>query len=269
MRRRAVAAALVPWRRAIADARQAARAVRKQAVARPRPPRPSPRRPTPQALLAVLLSKPHAPEGPPTRRHPPVTVRPSALPKLLTPRHIPAPMRRAWRRLPGQDPSPPEGVAHVREVLRRRPAPSHTRHCRPSSKKGPHHAISFHRRRTSAPRPRSPAEPRLNPRSAYAGPWSSTVARLPRCSERPAQGAASQAVRRFAPAPRTDKEAAAYGGTPQRGSVESVPGRLQSTLGAGLLHSPAQRRMASGVHRRRPRRLSKQRRNARRASPAR
>ena len=49
MRRRAVAAALAPWRQAIADAREAARAARKQAAAaraadpnaRVRPPRPS------------------------------------------------------------------------------------------------------------------------------------------------------------------------------------------------------------------------------------
>ena len=73
MRRRAVAAALAPWRRAIADARDTAR---KRAAAahaadpntrvrapRPRPQRPSPAHPTPQALLAGLLSKPHAPEA--------------------------------------------------------------------------------------------------------------------------------------------------------------------------------------------------------------
>ncbi len=79
MRRRAYAAALAPWRQAIADAREAARASHKQAAAareaaraadpsaRVRPPRSrslraSPGRPTPQALLAALLAELHAPE---------------------------------------------------------------------------------------------------------------------------------------------------------------------------------------------------------------
>ena len=77
MRRRAVAAALAPWRRAIAEAREAAReaarTARKQAAAtraaepnaRARPRRPRPRRPTPQALLAALLAELLAPERAP------------------------------------------------------------------------------------------------------------------------------------------------------------------------------------------------------------
>ncbi len=75
MRRRAVAAAVAPWRQAIAGAREAARAARKQAAAaratdpnarirphRAEPRRPRPRHPTPQALLAALLAELLAPE---------------------------------------------------------------------------------------------------------------------------------------------------------------------------------------------------------------
>ncbi len=79
MRRRAVAAGLAPWRRAIADAREAARAAWKQAAAareaaraadpnarvrppRPRRQRPGASRPTPQAVLAALLAELQATE---------------------------------------------------------------------------------------------------------------------------------------------------------------------------------------------------------------
>ncbi len=73
MRRRAVAAALAPWRWAIADNRKAARAARKQAAAvraadpntRLRPWRPRPRRPTPQGRLTARLSEPLVPERAP------------------------------------------------------------------------------------------------------------------------------------------------------------------------------------------------------------
>jgi hypothetical protein len=90
MRRRAVAAALAPWKRAIADAKRTHLAARKQAAAaraadpnaRPRPPRPRPahprlahprpphpgslrsaaHHPTTEALFAALLAELHAPE---------------------------------------------------------------------------------------------------------------------------------------------------------------------------------------------------------------
>ena len=64
MRRRAVAAALAPWRQAIADARQAA-ARAADPNTRHRPPRPSRWRPTPQARPGTLPAKLHAPEAAP------------------------------------------------------------------------------------------------------------------------------------------------------------------------------------------------------------
>ncbi len=103
MRRRAVAAALAPWRQAIADASEAARAARKQAAAaraagpnaRVRPPRPRPRRPTPQALLAALLAELHAPErapaAPDTCPTKPCVPFPSAGPAAPTPMPAPHP----------------------------------------------------------------------------------------------------------------------------------------------------------------------------------
>ncbi len=103
MRRRAVAAALAPWRRAIAAAREAARAARKQAAAaratnpkaRVRPRRPRPRRPTPQALFAALLAELLAPEraptGPDAGLTEPRVPFPSAGPAALAPMPAPDP----------------------------------------------------------------------------------------------------------------------------------------------------------------------------------
>ena len=180
MRRRAVAAALAPWRRAIAAAREAARAARKQAAAaraadpnarvrprRPRPRRPRPGRPTPQALLAALLAELLAPErapaAPDTGLTEPCVPFPPAGPAAPAPTPAPDPHPPAAPAVPAQ--CPPANARRTR-VQDRRPGPRTKPHRQnpvyqsaPPPRPTPARQNPVYHFRPPAPLPRRPRPP--------------------------------------------------------------------------------------------------------------